>query len=219
MASRKLLHLEGSNGSTIVVQLVNLQYNSTKAKPFYVQVRDPKTGQILYERTINKQKILINLPHAPEYVSLIIVGKPRIESTLITPLRKPNIPFDKIPETKRKYSITDFRFVANPNLTSPARMFTEIPVIEYNPILMQKHTEPVQKFIIYHEFGHYFFDNEILTDRWAINTFLNDGYNMSSANYGLTHVLNKESPDNIERMKAGDEYLQQIGQTYYNSVV
>jgi len=215
MATRKLLDLGTSDGSTIIAQFLDLGYNGKQAKPFYIQVRDPKTGQILYERTVDKQKILINLPHHPRYVSLIIVGKPKIESTLIVALQKPNIPFDKLPETKRQYSIKDFRFVANTKLPSPARMFTKIPVIQYNPILMRKHSEPVQKFVIYHEFGHYYFDDEKLADRWAINRFLNDGYNMSSANYGLTHVLGN-SEENLERMKAGNEYLEEIQQVYYN---
>jgi len=83
---------------------------------------------------------------------------------------------------------------------------------------MNQLSEPIKAFLICHELGHYYFDDEKTTDRWAINRFLNDGYNMSSANYGLTHIL-KAAPANIERMKAGDLYLKELEKVYYNKPV
>jgi len=212
MVARKVLNLKGLKGATILVELELLP---GAKKPYYVQVRETNGKRLLYERKADSKNLVINLPRHGDKASLIAIG-PKIKQTLIIPLKPPTIPFDTEPEVKRPYKIGDFKIIANPNLPSPARMFTKVPVIEYNPRLLGQHSEPVQTFVLYHEVGHYYFDTEELADRWAITRFLNDGYNMSSANYGLTHVLNK-TPRNISRMAAGNKYLKELDNQYYKT--
>jgi len=212
MADRKTMNLSGFKGATIVADISNIG-----GKPYYIQVRDTNDNRLLFERVAEKKRLHINIPRHGDKISLILVGSPaKISQTLAGKLVAPQIPFDRNHQTRRPYKISDIKLIANPNLPSPARMFTKLPIIEFNPSLFKKNSEAVGTFVIYHEVGHQFFDDEKLADRWAITQFLNDGYNMSSANYGLTQVLQK-SPGNVSRMIAGDKYLREIQETYYKT--
>lgn len=213
MADKKYMDLGTRKGATAIID-----FDQKPTRPFYVEVRDPKTQQRLYERGFDKERLYLNLPTASGKVCVIVVGEPKIRQYLVTDLERPNIPFDRVPTAQRPYKFTDFKLVANFELPGYARMWTDKPIIEYNPAKMAKLSEPLQRFITLHEMGHYYFDDELTTDRWTINRFLNDGYNMSAANYGLTHVLSAH-PENVERMKAGDNYLREISKIYYNEPV
>ena len=52
------------------------------------------------------------------------------------------------------------------------------------------------------------------TDAWATVSFLNDGYNISSAIYALTKILGR-SEENVKRMLAQHKLLLEISKNYY----
>ena len=185
-----------------------------KGKPYDLAILDRGTpNKVYYQRTLTDPKAVINLPlHSQRPV---IVSNNRVITRVSqSKLKYPNIPYLDVATHKRPYSLDDIKLVPNPNIDSPARMFTNKPVIEFNPIKMDKMPIPIQMFIYCHELGHQYFNDEEKADRWATITFLNRGFNLSSAIYALTKVLN-HSNQNIERMIKQDQLLQQLSKRYY----
>jgi len=189
-----------------------------------IEVKDPENslkqyeiigvdGRSYFRRYTTDNRILINLPiHSRKIV--VYVSKGALASILQMPLEFPNLPYIDTPEKFRTYEIEDFKVFENNRMNSPARMYPGKPVIEINREKMQKYPVPVQNFIKYHEVGHYFFDDEIKADTWATITFLNRGYNLSSAWYSLIDVLGK-SKENVKRMIAQNKLINEINQYLY----
>lgn len=91
-------------------------------------------------------------------------------------------------------------FVKNPYLfTTPARIFTDSGKIEvgakFDLLPLQ-----IQKFIVLHEVGHLYYNDESNCDLFALYHFLKQGYNESNAFYALSKVLSR-SPENLERIE------------------
>lgn len=193
-------------------------------KKFRIQVLSPLNAQgkrkIYYDRISNDEIVNIPLPKHSNTVFIRTTGIP-INNILTGPLKPPKIPYLDKPTRKAPYSADQIRIEKNPNLKSPALIFRNKPVIQYNPLILEKLPTPVQTFILFHEMGHIFFgpelsieDREIKTDRWAVVTFLNEGYPLSSALYALTKVLNR-SPLNVKRIIEQSNLLKQLSMQYY----
>lgn len=207
----KRINLEGKAGVTLVVMLTDV----TPGEVFYIAVKAPNSGRFFYERYYDKPKVTINLPKHTPCVILSVIGGPKIGSYIVTDLQKIEIPFITPPETTRPFEIKELRVRNNYVMETPGRFHTKVPLLEFNPRMMDKYTQPVNLFIRLHELGHYQFNDEEKADEWATTMFLNMGYNLSSANQALTQVLSK-SPINVDRMYAQHEYLNAINNQYFD---
>jgi len=208
----KTIDLEDYNGVTLCVELAGVLYG----EPFYISIKEPGTGRIWYERIYDKSKVSINLPKHSKEVSLAIVGRPTIAQYYLTDLQRLEIPYPSEIEKTRPFNISEIRVADNLEMQTPGRFYTRRPLIEFNPRMMSKYSQQVNLFIRLHELGHFFFTDEEKADEWATTTFLNLGYNLSSANQALTQVLSK-SPVNMDRMYAQHEYLNAINNQYFES--
>jgi len=207
----KRIDLTGRNGVTLKVDLEKVDPN----KRYYVTIKDPKKGTILYERMASSKDIYINLPVHPQSIDLGIIGSPKIDTYMLSSLERVSIPLELAPEVRRPFEIKDIKRGYNYQMQSPARFYTKKPLIEENPRKMALYNHAVQVFIRYHEMAHYWYDTEWKADLWAMVAFLNDGFNMSSAEWALTHVLSR-SPDNTDRIKKARPVLNFINSTYYS---
>lgn len=205
----KKIDLSQYNGVTILLKLKG----GVPGHHYYISVKEPGKKLIFYERIYNQDKVSINLPKHTKEVNLIVLGDTKIKNYILTKLRKANLPF-RIPlKTKRPFNIADLQIRNNHNMRSPARFHVNEPLIEFNPKKMEKYNQGIRYYISLHELGHHYFDEEELADRWATIQFLNDGYNLSTANYALTQALSK-NPINLNRMVTQGEYLNYINQLY-----
>lgn len=185
---------------------------NTGGEPYILTAKDTN-GQTWYWRELSDNEAIINLPSHSGLIKLD-TSSGNIVSTLIGDLKPPVIPYLYEPETKRPYQLSDIVFKENYSIKSPARMFTDKPIVEWNPNLLKRYPKPIQKFIMWHEIGHNFFDDEQKADTWATITFLNEGWCLSSAIYALTKVLGKSS-ENINRMLFQNELLKKLSALYY----
>lgn len=93
-----------------------------------------------------------------------------------------------------------FEFRKNPTLTgSPARNFTKTGIIETGT-KFPHYPFAVRLFILLHEIGHFYYFDETNADAWAAKTFIDMGYNESTALYSLSNVLNFETTRNKDRI-------------------
>lgn len=100
----------------------------------------------------------------------------------------------------RNYKANSFHVVYNANLKdTPARIFYEIGRCEVGPAFLSLPLQ-WQKFILFHEKAHLFYSDEFNADKYALNYFMQKGYNFSQAKYALESVL-KKSEENTNRIK------------------
>jgi hypothetical protein len=196
---------------------LNVAMSGVENKVYVIAVTDvpANTGnRIYFQREVHgESQVIINLPkHSREVVLKVTAGK--IGNVWQSKLKPPKIPYQDLAEYSRPYRFEDIIVRADYTISSPACIYKELPVILYNPKLMEEMTEPTKVFVIDHEFGHLFHTDEQKADRWALVTFLNEGYSLSSAIYALTMVLGV-SKENVERMVAQHELLKEISLKYY----
>ena len=91
----------------------------------------------------------------------------------------------------------DLQISFNPDIESPARIFTGTGKIEVNRAFT-KMPYPFQRFILYHELAHLFYGTEWKCDTFALIMCMKEGLNPSNCLYALTRVL-KRSPENARR--------------------
>jgi hypothetical protein len=104
------------------------------------------------------------------------------------------------PEQDRFYNSRLFHVVYNADLKdSPARIFYDTGRCEIGPSF-KNYPYQYQKFILEHEKGHCFYSDEFNCDIFALNEFLQKGFNLSQAYGALKYVLQK-SPQNIQRIE------------------
>jgi len=90
--------------------------------------------------------------------------------------------------------------VKDPGLRgTPAQIFTDTGLIKTAPVFDQ-YPLPVQKFLIEHEKGHFFYVDENACDLFALINYLRMGYNASMAYATMSKILGK-SRENIQRLK------------------
>lgn len=135
------------------------------------------------------------------------VGKYKIKGAVIDvkiePLNYCDLSGFKLPEIERNRSKKGkTEIIFNPKLFhTPARIFTFDNKIEIGNKFL-KYPFQIQKFILFHEIGHYFYKTEWKTDAFALYWFLKKGYNESNAYYALSKVLsrNENSIFRLEKM-------------------
>jgi hypothetical protein len=160
-----------------------------------------RNGKLYYFRYLDGKvpRIKFNIPDVGNYTSetpFKVVKLAKIEVP-------DNLP--KLPPAERdriKPSIVKH----NPDLkNTPARIFTDTGLIETGEIFPSL-PEPIQKFLLWHEKGHFFYRSEHLCDLYALVNYLRQGYPRSMAYYALIKVL-KRSKQNMQRV---DEMMKQI---------
>lgn len=152
------------------------------------------TDMLYFFREINNRydNIDFNLCHAGTYYCT------HGEVEKIVPIEIHSLKVS-LPE-KQRNRWGDFKIIYNPDFTNgPARNFTLKKIIETGP-LYKEQPFPIRLFILLHECGHFYYKDEDFADLWAAKTFIDMGYNNSSALYALTKVLNFKSKKNEERI-------------------
>jgi len=196
---------------------VHLTIEGTQGRPYTVALLDSKNlhkARVFYEHhKVRKNEISFNLKHVPKN-PILFLSRGKLKMYYSSPFRSPRIPYQDEPTVKRNYRLEDIVLMRNYHINGPARMYTNKPVIQHNPHLMNQYSEPTKKFIFLHEVGHHFHNDESKTDAWAAVTFLNDGGNISAAIYALTKVMGR-SPENVRRMLEQHELLKEISRRYY----
>lgn len=90
--------------------------------------------------------------------------------------------------------------VSDPNLKgTPAQIYTDTGLIKTSPVF-DTYPLPVQKFLIEHEKGHFFYLDESSCDLYALVNYLRMGYNASMAYATLSRILSRGGA-NIQRIK------------------
>lgn len=106
----------------------------------------------------------------------------------------------KLPAKTRNFDSSNFQVVHNPNLKhTPARIFYDKGICEVSTAFKNL---PIQwqEFILLHEKAHFKYEAEQDADRWALNEFLQKGFNASQAFFALRDVLRK-SEENLNRQR------------------
>lgn len=154
-----------------------------------------QNGQLHFFRFINGKydKIKFNLTRPGMYN----ITDGEIEKIVPIEIEPLNI---ILPEPDRD-RLKPYKIVYNPNLKgTPARNFTLKGIIEYGD-KFKALPYPVRVFILLHEVGHFHFKNETLCDLFAAREYIKAGFNNSVACYSLLNVLNRNSPENMERCR------------------
>ncbi len=196
---------------------LTIDFEHLDHKPVIIAVADiPADGRdrIYYQRQVlNESRVIVNLPFHPDQVKVVTFNA-KIKTILQGKLKPVNIPYLDKPTDKRPYSIDEIKIIKDYTISSPASTYKDKPIIRYNPDKMRHYTEPSKKFIMYHELGHNFFNDEEKADRFATIVLLNQGFNISSAIYALTTVLGR-SKENVIRSFNQNELLKKISNQYY----
>lgn len=147
-----------------------------------------------FERFLNGRtpRIKFNVPIGGNFLTNVPV---KIEK--IVPIELPEIDIELPPFERDR--VKDFIITNNPDLDgTPARVHTEKGIIELGTKI--KHYPAAMKvFFIWHELGHFYYKTEKFCDLFALVFFLKSGWNMSTAMYCLTNILNR-TPQNMERI-------------------
>lgn len=161
--------------------------NNNPAIP--VIIRDPR-GVIFYRTDVIEKPVMqFNLPR----------GTWLIDQGAIEPLPKPvKYPLLSMPVLKQRHrpNAANFKvlFANNPNKCS---VFWDSQKIVFDYALKEKPLY-VLYFILYHEYGHTFYADEKLADRWASNYMKIKGFNPSQIGTAPTVSL---SPMQYDRKK------------------
>jgi hypothetical protein len=106
----------------------------------------------------------------------------------------------KMPEQDRYFNKFNFHIVEVPELkNTPARIFYETGRCEVSPSFLKMPFQ-FQKFIIEHEKGHFYYSDELNADIYALNSFMQQGFNYSQAYFALENLLTKNQL-NLQRIK------------------
>lgn len=101
------------------------------------------------------------------------------------------------PERNRfkKYTIVTNEYLSG----TPARNYSHIGEIQVSPEFHNLSIQ-VQRFIVLHEIGHFFYETEWKCDLFALRNYLKLGFNPSNAFLALKNILS-HSKENIERIE------------------
>jgi hypothetical protein len=171
-----------SNPSTCLIQV-------PKNSPLLVL---NQRGQIWHQQTTFRPVVSVKIPFSGTYSTngKIIEIKEGIKKPAIISL----------PKKTRNFDDSNFKIIHNPNLKgTPARIFFEKGICEVSTNF-QKLPIQWQEFILLHEKGHFKYEEETSADTFALNEFLQKGYNASQAFFALRDVLRK-SEENLNRQK------------------
>jgi hypothetical protein len=165
---------------------------SFKTAPNFTLTVNFKSGQVYHIQVTDRTETKVKFPVSGEFYANaeIIKTTPGIE--------KPKK--IKLPEQDRFFNARLFHVVYNPELKhSPAQIYYEIGRCETGPAFKLMPYQ-FQKFILDHEKAHCFFSDEFNCDCWALNNFLQSGFNASQAYFALEFGL-KKSSFNVSRVE------------------
>lgn len=120
------------------------------------------------------------------------------QSVEILPLQTIPLPSLPAPERNRE---KEPHIITNPKLTgTPARIYSELGVIELSDAFYKLHL-PYRVFILFHEYGHFFYSTEWKADAYAFYHFIKRGGNPSTAVDCLVKILKLtgKNPAQIEQ--------------------
>jgi hypothetical protein len=187
MNAPTLVDLTGKNGVTLIVQYENV------VSPFAVFITDETGRQTFYYRIFDKPQLTLNLPVHSQKIYLRHIGNPQLKSTMIAPLNKLNLKYTFNPSKvkKRSYSLAavTWQKVSGLPYGSPARFFFNTGLMQVDENRMSILPQPVRQFIQCHELAHYYYEDEVEADRFALYQYLNQGYNFSTAFNSLFDYL------------------------------
>ena len=176
--------------STVYVQFADVM-------PRFFLVRNANEDYYFRYLDGKTPRIKFNIPDAGSYETNVPVNVVKIVPIEI-PEHGPVLPK---PDRDRWKDIT---MVYNPDMdnvtTTPIRIYTATGVIEYGKRFLS-FIGPIQKFLIEHEKGHFFYSKEEDCDFYALVNFVRMGYNQSTGLYSLSHIL-KRSPQAVQRVKS-----------------
>lgn len=158
------------------------------ALPQLFQLYD-EAGSLYYFRYLdgNTAKISLNLPAPGMYYSDTDFAIASQVPIIISGFRI------KLPKPQRNFGANldniSFTTVSDQDLQhTPARMYYETGSILVSESFWG-FPEPIREFIICHELGHLFYENEFFADLFAVKNYLMAGNNHSMAFYSLSHIL------------------------------
>lgn len=147
--------------------------------------KEPNTKQF--------ETIKINAVPSGDYVFY-----PKPDKVEVKPIEKKKINTNILPQKERsrfkKYTIITNEYLSG----TPARNYTQIGEIQVSPSF-HKLPLQIQKFILLHEIGHFFYETEWKCDLFALVHFINLGYNESNAFFALKNILS-HSEENLKRI-------------------
>lgn len=199
MNAPTLVDLSNKNGVTLILHYENV------VSPFAVFITDESGRQTFYYRIFDKTVLTLNLPVHSQRIYLRHMGNPILKSTMICPLKKPNLEytFNKSKVIRRSYSLgnVSWQKVSGLPYGSPARFFFNTGLMQVDENRMSVLPQPVRQFVQCHELSHYYYEDEVEADRLALYSYLNQGYNFSTAFNSLFDYLTP-SGINVKRICA-----------------
>lgn len=205
---RKVIDLSNfRNGVTLFLKFKNVTdtflIEITDVPTAYPEIYDPRIKRIpqnetvYYKRLYNKAKLQINLPVHPQWIQVKVYGGPQIDSYIIDKIRIQKIPYQFETDliVPRRYPISEVKIQRCRNLPhgTQARFLYDYGIIQTDEDRMSKLPQPVRQFILGHELGHYYYNEERPTDRFALYQLNNQGYNLSNLMDSLTNVLSLQT--------------------------
>lgn len=154
-----------------------------------------ESGKVYYFRYLDGRtpRIKINIPDNGIYD-----GSHPFEVYKTEPIELPDS-WPKLPPAERD-RWKEVTIVKDSSLKgTPAQIYTDSGLIKTAPVF-DTYPLPVQKFLIEHEKGHFFYLDESKCDLYALVNYLRMGYNASMAYATLSRILSR-SQTNIQRMK------------------
>lgn len=152
-----------------------------------------RNGKLYANRPFVKGLFKFNIPFSGNYE---FSGK-FFELHKVEPLQK----WDKIitlPDRERNKTVGIKKIVIKPDMDSPARIYTDDQVILVSDKWLAYPVE-MRFFILLHEVGHFYYQEEWKCDTFAAHWFIKLGFNPSQAFESLAGVL-CDSDTNDERI-------------------
>lgn len=194
------MQLNVNNPCTIYVRFVEemprifLLDSVSAGEGYYFRYLDGKTPRIKF-----------NVPDSGVYNTNVPVELVKI-SPIEIPGNTPTLP----PANRDRFKPVTLWY--NPELdskaTTPIRIYTEPGIIEYGD-RFKSFISPIQKFLMLHEQGHFFYTEEENCDMYALVNFVRMGYNQSTAYYALAHILSRHG-DAVKRLKTLLNNIQKV---------
>lgn len=183
-----------------------------------IWARDTATNKLYYIRECRKpvKEVHINFPVTPQNLTVgFETANPfRIQTQLRGKIQAPKVDWSvgkQTPTVKRSWPIeaikieyTDLGWLPDGKGGTPARIFisgSKAGIMEVDEYAKTYMPQQWLAAITRHEIGHYFHDDELKADLWALYRYMEDGYNISQFEYAFVKILRK-TPENLERLLA-----------------
>lgn len=160
------------------------------------------TNGKMYLEKHEQGRVKINLPISGKYEV-----KTRAQFLEQKPIEKTVFWYD-LPKPDRDVPFNIKKFFLENNQDSPARNYKSKGIITVNKKFMSLPIEQ-RMYILLHEAAHHYYSEEILCDLWALNEFLEMGFNGSQAFLALFGVLNCDAA-NPERKARNEKRIKEI---------